>query len=163
MPANDGVRFTSSSLKIPIPPNKPTPIHFVSQTLTSHLTKTKHSLIQLITSLKTRSSLALSNPNSPLLCSSSLSLTRPDESTQDVLESGLTRQKGWQGHVKSSLLCSASLALTRSDEPTQGASEGGAVTQQKVGRHGREDEERVLISEVLVPQQGWREAREEGS
>ncbi|CAH2075765.1 unnamed protein product [Thlaspi arvense] len=56
-------------------------------------------------------------------------------------------------HSKSSLLCSASwLALTRPDGPvTSGGSE--AVVTQPKGSHsasGRHEEERVLISEVLV-------------
>lgn len=51
---------------------------------------------------------------------------------------------------KSHLLCSASLSLTRSDESTQGGVEG-RESQLKTGHSaGRHDEERVLISEVLV-------------
>lgn len=50
---------------------------------------------------------------------------------------------------KSHLLCSASLSLTRSDESTQGGVEG-RETQLKGHSAGRHDEERVLISEVLV-------------
>lgn len=81
-----------------------------------------------------------------LLCSSTLAWNRSEESSQGASEEGgMTQKKG--GQLNSSLLCSSSLALIRSDESTQ--LEGG-VAQQKLSRHGREDEERVLISEVLV-------------
>lgn len=107
--SKDGdVRFTSSSLKIPLSPP------LFSQTLGSRLTKVTKSVIHLVDSLRTCSNpLNSFSRRSPLLCSASLSLSQPAESTQ--LEVAAVHSKG-QSHA----------------------------------RHPREDEERVLISEVLV-------------
>ncbi|KAA8528103.1 hypothetical protein F0562_035028 [Nyssa sinensis] len=122
MPENDGVRFTFSSIKVPLSPlhhHHPIPLfsnlQLCSQTLSTTLTRTKDSLDQFIKSFKIK----IHNRINPF-------------------------------PAKSSLLCSASLALTRPDESTQGALEV-AVSQPKGGHSaGRHDEERVLISEVLV-------------
>uniref|UniRef100_A0A5B7AWA5 POTRA domain-containing protein n=1 Tax=Davidia involucrata TaxID=16924 RepID=A0A5B7AWA5_DAVIN len=126
MPENDGVRFTSSSIKVPLSPlhhhhhhHHPIPLfsnlQLCSQTLSSTLAKTKDSIDQFVKSFKVEFHKRI-NPF----------------------------------HAKSSLLCSASLALTRPDESTQGTLEV-AVSQPKGGHSaGRHDEERVLISEVLV-------------
>jgi outer membrane protein insertion porin family len=174
MPQNDDVRFTSSSLKVPLPP-QPSPFKFpfCSQTLASQMAKTRNSLAQLIDSVKTRSDFKRFGPEfshfwnrfpesrkSSLLCSASLSLNRSDESTQ--AESFGTQKSGSRSRYgkeeeqrllvpKSSLLCSASLALTRPDEPaTQGDSSGREAQPKGHSTSRVYDEERVLISEVLV-------------
>ncbi|KAB1205982.1 Outer envelope protein 80, chloroplastic [Morella rubra] len=96
-----------------------------------------------------------------LLCSASLSLIRPDNSTQagssGTQQSCSTSQRGREEVSvslipKSSLLCSASLALARAEDLTTQASDlSGRETQQKGHSASRvHDEERVLISEVLV-------------
>ncbi|TXG73238.1 hypothetical protein EZV62_001817 [Acer yangbiense] len=135
MPRNDDVRFTSSSLKIPLSPPPPPTLPFFSQT--------KNSLSRLIDSLRFRSD-SLSRTlhsaaghflgNSPLLCSASLSLTQPAKSAH------------------STLLCSASLSLVQPGNDS--ATQLEPPTQQQKGQQphaaGRYDEERVLISEVLV-------------
>ncbi|GMY16311.1 outer envelope protein 80, chloroplastic [Fagus crenata] len=164
MPQNDGVRFTSSSLKIPLPPPQPSPFNFpfCSQALASQIVKTRNSFAQLVDSVKTRSefkqfsffrpgfshfcnrfpvstqSALIGRPS--LLCSASLSLTRSDESTQLLIP-------------KSELLCSASLALNRiADESTTQQQKGhsSAASLNPSPNQSRSDEERVLISEVLV-------------
>ncbi|GAB4856056.1 Outer envelope protein 80, chloroplastic [Ancistrocladus abbreviatus] len=123
MHENSGVRFTSSTIKVPpFPFHNPKPFNYLShlplccQTLTSTLTGTKFSITQFFNSLK-----LLENPNKfhtrwPLLCSSTLALGRPDESTQSAAAVGVKE--------------SASKPVSR--------------------QHRREDEERVLISEVLI-------------
>ncbi|XAR60392.1 hypothetical protein NMG60_11033746 [Bertholletia excelsa] len=124
MPRNDGIRFTSSSVTVPLSPpsnhRDPLPLfcnlQLTSQTLLSAtIVRTKSAIDQFLQNLKT------------------------NERTSPF-------------HSKSSLLCSASLALTRPDGPiTSGGSE--AVVTQPKGSHsasGRHEEERVLISEVLV-------------
>lgn len=128
MPKNADIQFISSSIKIPhsstqnpIFPFQHLP--FCSQSLSSSLTLAKFSITQFIDSLKLhKNPFKLRSFPPPLLCSSTLSLSRPDESTQPP-----------------------------------GAGAGGAggaveVSQAKalVSRTRREDEERVLISEVLV-------------
>ncbi|XP_062171655.1 outer envelope protein 80, chloroplastic-like isoform X2 [Alnus glutinosa] len=179
MPQNDDVRFTSSSLKVPLPP-QPSPFKFpfCSQTFVSQMVKTRNSLAQLIDSAKTRSDFKRFRPGfshfwnrstelshfesrkSSLLCSASLSLIRSDESTQ--AESFGTQKSGSRSRYgkeeeqrllvpKSSLLCSASMALTRPDEPaTQGDSSGREAQPKGHSTSRVHDEERVLISEVLV-------------
>lgn len=97
---------------------------------------------------------------SSLLCSASLSLIRSDESVKvDPFGARESRSKSHCGKEeeqrtllpKSSLLCSASLALTRTDEPTtQGDSSGREVQPKGHSASRLHDEERVLISEVLV-------------
>ncbi|XP_010673607.2 outer envelope protein 80, chloroplastic isoform X1 [Beta vulgaris subsp. vulgaris] len=128
MPRNGDIQFISSSIKIPssstqnpIFPSQHLP--FCSQSLSSSLTQAKFSITQFIDSIKLhKNPFKLRSFPPPLLCSSTLSLSRPDESTQPP-----------------------------------GAGAGGAggaveVSQAKalVSRTRREDEERVLISEVLV-------------
>ncbi|KAL4612190.1 hypothetical protein ACB092_08G180800 [Castanea dentata] len=152
MPQNDGVRFTSSSLKIPLNPPKPSPFNFP---FGSQIAKTRNSLAQLVDSVKTRSKfkqfdfsrfwnrLAESTQSrdrrSSLLCSATLSLTRSAESAQ-------SEDKQYERLLfvpKSALLCSASLALNRAADESSSSSQKGL-------NPSRSDEERVLISEVLV-------------
>ena len=188
MPQNDDVRFTSSSLKVLLPP-QPSPFKFpfCSRTIASQMAKTRNSLAQLIDSVKTRSDFKRFSPGfshllnrftelthsdsrpgnvcggvglligkSSLLCSSSLSLIRSDESTPGTQKSGSRSQYGKEEEQrqlvpKSSLLCSASLALTRPDElATQGDSSGREAQSKGHSSSRVHDEERVLISEVLV-------------
>jgi len=128
---NDDVSFTSSALKIaPFLHHQTKPsLPFFSQLVQTKLT--------FLDSLLTRTRF----PNSPLLCSASLSLTRPSSPGPDP--------------KSLPILCSASLSLSQSQlrDSTQSDS---VVAQQKSGGasgvHGpsRYDEERVLISEVLV-------------
>ncbi|KAJ6325985.1 hypothetical protein OIU78_013142 [Salix suchowensis] len=131
MRRNDDVTFTSSALKIP-----PFLHHQTKPSLPffAQLAQTKLSFLH---SLLTRARF----PNSPLLCSASLSLTRPSSPGS--------------GPKSLPILCSASLSLsnyqlgdsTQSDSVVAQQKSGGAS-----GVHGpsRYDEERVLISEVLV-------------
>ncbi|KAJ6414397.1 hypothetical protein OIU84_003403 [Salix udensis] len=131
MRRNDDVTFTSSALKIP-----PFLHHHTKPSLPffAQLAQTKLSFLH---SLLTRARF----PNSPLLCSASLSLTRPSSPGS--------------GPKSLPILCSASLSLsnyqlgdsTQSDSVVAQQKSGGAS-----GVHGpsRYDEERVLISEVLV-------------
>ncbi|MFQ6638673.1 hypothetical protein Gotur_015008 [Gossypium turneri] len=125
MHRNDGVCFTSSSFKIPLPSP--------SQTLASPLSRARHSLFQLLHSLRNRSLPPTTSTHSPLLCCASLSLTAQ---TYDL--------------VNAPLLCSASLSLSQPNPPdsTQSGSEVPQKGQSTTA--GRYDEERVLISEVLV-------------
>ncbi|KAE9462261.1 hypothetical protein C3L33_05837, partial [Rhododendron williamsianum] len=123
MPKNDTVRFTSSSLRIPLshhhhhrkqsPPLFPT-FQFNPQTLiSSALARTKSTIDQFVKNFNSQ------------------------KRTHPFL-------------FKSSLLCSASLALTKPDEP---ASSDAVVAQLKGGHSaaaGRHEEDRVLISEVFV-------------
>ncbi|KAJ0084864.1 hypothetical protein Patl1_29719 [Pistacia atlantica] len=147
---NHDVRFTSSSLKFPLfRPHSSLP--FFSQTLI----KTRNSLSQLLDSLKIRSTeltrsvsltqklhsaaallLGENKERLPLLCSASLSLTQSESA------------------ANSPLLCSASLSLSQpAPEPPPPSSQTEPPTQQVKGQAhslSRYDEERVLISEVLV-------------
>lgn len=84
---------------------------------------------------------------SSLLCSASMSMNRRDQSTQ--YESKTAKGDDSLLVGKSHLLCSASLSMTRSDESSQAGVEGREM-QLKGHSAGRHDEERVLISEVLV-------------
>ncbi|KAK4608360.1 hypothetical protein RGQ29_001964 [Quercus rubra] len=163
MPRNDDVRFTSSSLKIPLNPPKPSPFNFP---FGSQIAKTRNSLAQLVDSVKTRSDFkqfnfsrfwnrlaesthsafpsrdrrsASSIGRSSLLCSASLSLTRSAESAQSEDK----KNERLLFIPKSALLCSASLALTRASDESSSSSQKGL-------NPSRSDEERVLISEVLV-------------
>ncbi|XVF04685.1 hypothetical protein REPUB_Repub05bG0106300 [Reevesia pubescens] len=147
MRQNDGVTVTSSSLKIPLPSSKPS----LSQTLASQLARARHSAFQLIDSLRNLSNFVKNHPtrstestlseiairslikSSPLLCSASLSLATQNHNI-----------------AKSPLLCSASLSLTQPGS-TESAQSGLEVPQKgQSATAGRYDEERVLISEVLV-------------
>ncbi|XP_011042089.1 PREDICTED: outer envelope protein 80, chloroplastic isoform X1 [Populus euphratica] len=131
MVKNDDVSFTSSALKIaPFLHHQTKPsLPFFSQLLQTKLT--------FLDSLLTRTRF----PNSPLLCSASFSLPRPSSPGSDP--------------KSLPILCSASLSLSQSQlrDSTQSDS---VVAQQKSGGAGgvhgpsRYDEERVLISEVLV-------------
>ena len=120
MPQNDDVIFTSSTLKpppfTPIHPHKP-PFH---QTLANHVTN-------FIDALLTRRLASESIPDSPLLCSASLSLSHHNKPPP--------------------ILGSASLSLS---QPSDGGSETPASQQKGQLPASRYDEERVLISEVLV-------------
>ncbi|XP_059624987.1 outer envelope protein 80, chloroplastic [Cornus florida] len=125
MPENEGVRFISSSLKVPLFP------------LLHHHHRHHHS-IPLFSTLQFH----------PQILTSTLAKTK--DSINHFVKSFRTRKRIYPFHANSSLLCTASLALTRFDESTQGALEG-AMTQSKGGHSvNRHDEERVLISEVLV-------------
>ncbi|KAM1313275.1 hypothetical protein ACFX2F_017322 [Malus domestica] len=76
----------------------------------------------------------------PILCSALLLLTRSANLSESESRNW---NAGWGQFIrKSPLLCSTSLALTRPDKSTQ--------SQQKEYASSRHDEERVLISEVLV-------------
>ncbi|KAI8526234.1 hypothetical protein RHMOL_Rhmol13G0292800 [Rhododendron molle] len=126
MPKNDTVRFTSSSLRIPLSP------------LSHHHHHRKESPPLFPT--------FQFNPQT--LISSALARTK---STIDQFVKNFNSQKRTHPFLfKSSLLCSASLALTKPDEP---ASSDAVVAQPKGGHAaaaGRHEEERVLISEVFV-------------
>ncbi|XP_022148761.1 outer envelope protein 80, chloroplastic [Momordica charantia] len=88
---------------------------------------------------------------SPLICSASLSLIQSDASKNAESETRAEDSDKSTGLVgRSSLLCSASLALTRSDESTQSGGSESKESPQKGYSAGRQDEERILISEVLV-------------
>ncbi|XP_050941017.1 outer envelope protein 80, chloroplastic isoform X2 [Cucumis melo] len=91
---------------------------------------------------------------SPLICLASMSLIQSDMSSKSESEDS-GRRRGMEdkstGLVgKSSLLCSASLALARSDESSQSGGSENKELPQKGYSAARVDEERVLISEVLV-------------
>ncbi|CAL1409592.1 unnamed protein product [Linum trigynum] len=137
---NSDVRFTSSTVRIPTlsgrnPPPPPPP--FLAHNLLSQLARAKSSFDNILDSLISRSLGSIQRHSgarslrSPLLCSASLSLTGSQPPRQ-------------------SILCSASLALSQPAD--SGPPEASVVTQQKSGGHSvsRGDEERVLISEVLV-------------
>ncbi|KAI3407971.1 POTRA domain-containing protein [Psidium guajava] len=144
MPRNDGVRVTSSYIKIRrlSPPRPLLDFPCTSHDPTSPLARTAHLLAQFLSSFKNRESEHWLGPKSPLLSSLSLSLSRPR---------------------KLPPLCSASLSLSQPDgaaQPDPGYKESSASPPvepsqlefearkgQPVSRH---DEERVLISEVLV-------------
>ncbi|XP_043691502.1 outer envelope protein 80, chloroplastic [Telopea speciosissima] len=120
MAKNDGVRFVSCSIRI-----SPYKVHYPL-----HL-----------------------QPKLPFCCqtlSSNLNKTR--ETISGFISSIRNRRKFSPFQTKSSLLCSSSLSLVRSEESNQNILEV-REPQQKAhlpSRHGREDEERVLISEVLI-------------
>ncbi|GAB2277002.1 Outer envelope protein 80, chloroplastic [Dionaea muscipula] len=121
---NKGVRFTSSSIKLPpfvsLNPNITSSLcrlPFCCQTLALNLAKSRFSIAEFFNSFK-----SLTNPRAkhgagllPLLCSSTLAVSRPEE----VSQSGAVEVREHQ-------------------------------SKSTVGRPRREDEERVLISEVLI-------------
>ncbi|XP_010257285.1 PREDICTED: outer envelope protein 80, chloroplastic-like isoform X1 [Nelumbo nucifera] len=120
MAKNEGVRFVSSSIKCP--------------------PATAHHLPPFFSDLP--------------FCSQTLSLNliRTKDKINRFISSIRNRRKSGHFITKSSLLCSSSLALVRPEESNQNVLEG-REPQQKVyspSRHGRENEERVLISEVLI-------------
>ncbi|KAF4385077.1 hypothetical protein G4B88_029119 [Cannabis sativa] len=179
MPANDDVCFTTTpSIKVPLP-SRPPPFdlfllltrtrnsfsqlvdsvktHPGLQRLTPKLLPSSSILPPLLdsrTTESTKGSGSLSRWSRPgidghligkllPLCSASLSLSRSEPGTR----------KGKDGHSigKSPLLCSASLSIARPDEVSQSGAEGKEIQQQqKQHSPSRHDEERVLISEVLV-------------
>ncbi|KAL6966440.1 Outer envelope protein 80, chloroplastic, partial [Sarracenia purpurea var. burkii] len=126
MPTNDGIRFTSSSIKIPLSPldsHQSPPLfsnlQFTPQTLiSSTLSRTKSSIDQLVKNFKAHRKIRPFLSRSSLLCSASLALIRPDEQE-----------------------------TPGSSEVVVAQSKGGG--QSAVAAPGRE-EERVLISEVFV-------------
>ncbi|XP_030454957.1 outer envelope protein 80, chloroplastic [Syzygium oleosum] len=144
MPRNDGVRVTSSSIKIRrlSPPPSLSDLPCTSHDPTSPLARAAHLLSRFIGSFEHREREHRLGPMPPLLSSLSLSLARPRRSPP---------------------LCSASLSLSQPDgaaQPDPGYKDGSAVPPvesaqsefearkgQSVSRH---DEERMLISEVLV-------------
>ncbi|KAJ4724237.1 outer envelope protein 80, chloroplastic-like [Melia azedarach] len=135
---NDDVRFTSSSFKIPVFQPQP-PLPFFSRALM----KTRNSLSQLIDSLKTRSTHS----------TRSESLTRTLHSAAElVLRNTYSSLTGPTEVIANfPLLCSASLSLSQS--PAEGTAQSEPPSQQQKGQSHtmtRSDEERVLISEVLV-------------
>lgn len=154
MPRNDDVRFTSSRLKIPR--SHLDPPRFNVPFFSESLTKAKNSLSQLVDALNNRSSESTPSEsamqklnsaaarlvaNSPLLCLASVSLSRSTWLSQSKAISN------------SPLLCSSSLSLSQSTAESGTQSE---TTTQQLKEKGqshsasRYDEERVLISEVLV-------------
>lgn len=153
----DDVRFTSiPTVKVPFPsPPVDLPLVFI---------RSRKSFARLVDSLKTRLFLQELSPNFTPFWFRPLSPNCISESTESS-----KRQAGiWAS--ESALLCSASLALTHEDgtksyvgkspllcfaslslnESTQPASEGKEVQSYKGQPGSRFDEERVLISEVLV-------------
>ncbi|KAL3609164.1 hypothetical protein D5086_000184 [Populus alba] len=135
MSKNDDVSFTSSSLRTP-----PFLHHQTKPSLPlfSQLAKTKLTFANFLDSLLTRPSTR--TPNSPLLCSASLSLSHSSCSDPKPLP----------------ILGSASLSLSQSQLGESNQLDSVVSAQQKSGGasgvhgSGRNDEERVLISEVLV-------------
>ncbi|GLU24137.1 hypothetical protein SLE2022_400940 [Rubroshorea leprosula] len=127
MPQNEGVLFTSSSIKIPVFFPKPS----FSRNLASQLARKCDSLTQLINSLVTRAngrkhpSIHSAGLNSRLLCSASLSLN---------IQTGLPQPES-----------QTSTSQAGYAESTQSGSE----VSPKAHSSSRQ-EERVLISEVLV-------------
>ncbi|XP_021728959.1 outer envelope protein 80, chloroplastic-like isoform X1 [Chenopodium quinoa] len=119
---NGDIEFKSSAIKIPLSsPQNPIPhLPFCSQSLTSTLSQAKFSITQFLDSLKFH--------RKPIKLRS----------------------------FPSPLLCSSTLALNESTQAQPGGATGGggaievAQTKAPVSRTRREDEERVLISEVLV-------------
>ncbi|KAJ6945175.1 outer envelope protein 80 [Populus alba x Populus x berolinensis] len=135
MSKNDDVSFTSSSLRTP-----PFLHHQTKPSLPlfSQLAKTKLTFASFLDSLLTRPSTR--TPNSPLLCSASLSLSYSSCSDPKPLP----------------ILGSASLSPSQSQLGESNQLDSVVSAQQKSGGasgvhgSGRNDEERVLISEVLV-------------
>ncbi|GLT82202.1 hypothetical protein SLE2022_006070 [Rubroshorea leprosula] len=127
MPQNEGVLFTSSSIKIPVFFPKPS----FSRNLASQLARKCDSLTQLINSLVTRAngrkhpSIHSAGLNSRLLCSASLSLN---------IQTGLPQPES-----------QTSTSQAGYAESTQSGSEVSPK-----GHSSSRQEERVLISEVLV-------------
>ncbi|KAH7836831.1 hypothetical protein Vadar_006191 [Vaccinium darrowii] len=122
MPKNDSVRFTSSSLRIPLSHHH-------------HHHNNKH-----------QQSPPLFQFTPQALISSALARSK---STIDHFLKTFNTHKRTRFLSKSSILCSASLALTKHDESAQS---DAVVAQAKGGHSaaGRHEEERVLISEVFV-------------
>ncbi|KAF8396130.1 hypothetical protein HHK36_017742 [Tetracentron sinense] len=120
MAKNEGVRFIASSIKVPS-----SPVHHTFPLL----------------------------PNLPFCCQTiSLNLNKSRETISRFISLIRNRRNSGSFLPKSSLLCSSTLALVRPEESNQSALEGRELQSKGhlPSRHGREDEERVLISEVLV-------------
>ncbi|KAJ8770155.1 hypothetical protein K2173_011490 [Erythroxylum novogranatense] len=148
MPPNEDVHFfTLSSIKIPDQNHQqqprlplPLPLPFISRTINSQIAKFKLTFGNFVRSILTGPNSHLHRPclrhGSSLLSLASLSLSQSNDS---------------KGGAKLPILCSASLSLS---QPPESSSEA-AVSQQKgttatTHSSSRHDEERVLISEVLV-------------
>ncbi|CAN0902108.1 Outer envelope protein 80, chloroplastic [Linum grandiflorum] len=150
-PRNEGVRFTSSSVKIPPFSDQlhlrrsPPPPPLFAQNFVSQLVRTKSSISHFVDSLIARTfdsiqrhseaqGLYSAAGNSPLLCWASVSHSRLGNEAKSS--------------TPLPILCSASLALS------QAADLETSVTQQQKGGtlsvSRNNEEERVLISEVLV-------------
>lgn len=133
MSRNENVVFSSSNVKIPVFAPKPS----LPQTLAAQVARTRNSIAQFIDSFVNQangrnfSSIFPSGLNSPLLCSASLSLSETESRTQH------------HQSEKSSIF--ASVSQTGFPDSTQ----LGPEAPQK-GHSSSRDEERVLISEVLV-------------
>lgn len=165
MRKNDDIRFSSSTIKIPLSsPHYPlfNNLQFCSKAITSKLLGARHSLSRLVGSFGTRSgnsnlcsfsaqklhsATGLLVGRSSLLCSASLSLARHNEPPPFECSS-CSEERVPVG--KSSLLCSVSLSLSQPIDLTQSGSDLRETQQQKGHSVSRHDEERVLISEVLV-------------
>ncbi|PIA42717.1 hypothetical protein AQUCO_02000282v1 [Aquilegia coerulea] len=123
MGRNEDVRFVSSSIKLPSFPSTNHPFVFSNLPFCS----------QTLTS----------------------NLIKTRESITNFISSITNRGKNEKFFTsKSSLLCSSSLALARQEDLNQNVLVDGKepppLKAQLVSRVGREDEERVLISEVLI-------------
>ncbi|PSR86836.1 Outer envelope protein [Actinidia chinensis var. chinensis] len=149
MPRNEGVRFTSSSLRVPLSPPPPPHHHhrhhlplfsnlqFTSQTL---IASTQSSIDQFLKKIQKNPRKLHKPQNIQTLIASSLARTQ--FAIDQFVKNFKKTHKRFQHSrylSKSSLLCSASLALTKPDE-------SAVVAQPKGGG----SEERVLISEVFV-------------
>ncbi|KAK4286568.1 hypothetical protein QN277_003106 [Acacia crassicarpa] len=155
MHINDDVRFISSSIKIPRPPKTPT---LCLESICSQILRTGNSIARLADSIRSRSKLDKIGPTSTPLFSRKAKWTSPAPRVS-------------QERVKSSLFCSASLSLSGSAAGDKRALKGtspilcsaslsladssqsapeGKETPQKGHASSRQNEERVLISEVLV-------------
>ncbi|XP_052203740.1 outer envelope protein 80, chloroplastic [Diospyros lotus] len=123
MQRNDGIRFTSSPLRIPLQPVR------------------KHHPIPLFSNLQFTPQTLLSS-----------TIARAKSAIDQFVGNLHPKRRTTLIHSKCSLLCSASLALARPDDLSAPAASETVVAQPK-GSHsatGRHEEERVLISEVWV-------------
>ncbi|CAK9146734.1 unnamed protein product [Ilex paraguariensis] len=161
MSENDGVRFVSSSIKLaPLSPlhHHPIPLFHTlqlsPQSLTSALSNAKHSIDNFITSLNVPQKSNPFNPRNAINQFVDSLKTHYKTNRFNPLDQFVnffkTQRKNNPFHLvsRSSLLCSASLSLTQSE------GDNAVVTQPKSGSGhsstSRHEEERVLISEVLV-------------
>lgn len=145
MSRNENVSFSSSNVKIPVFSPNPNPKPSLSQTLAAQVARTRSSVAQFISSFVNQangrklSGIFPSGLNSPLLCSASLSLNLPGGL-------GLPESETQHHHSeKSPIFGSASVSQSGFAESMQSGSEAP-----QKGHSSSRDEERVLISEVLV-------------